>query len=218
MIAENVKKLLSELQSGNGFGEKITLVAATKTRTPEEINEAIAAGISDIGENRVQEFREKYDLVCGARRHFIGHLQLNKVKYVVGKCDLLQSVDRDELAQAVALRSRALSLSTDILIQVNIGNEETKGGYPVEDAFDTFRRLSKTEGLHPVGYMAMLPLTEDRSILVPLCKAMRALFERTRDIQEDCRHLSMGMSGDHRLCLEYGSTMIRLGTAIFGAR
>ena len=98
MISENVKNILSELSAGNPYGEKVTLVAATKTRTPEEINEAISAGVTDIGENRVQEFTEKYDLVHGAARHFIGHLQTNKVKYLIGSTDLIHSLDRFELA------------------------------------------------------------------------------------------------------------------------
>lgn len=98
MIAENVQNVLKEIAGGNAFGEKITLVAATKTRTPEEINEAIAAGVTDIGENKVQEFRDKYDLVHGANRHFIGHLQTNKVKYLIGKTYLIHSLDRLELA------------------------------------------------------------------------------------------------------------------------
>ena len=94
MIRENVTALLKELEGGNCYHERVTLVAATKTRTPAEINEAIAAGITDIGENKVQEFTAKFDEVNGARRHFIGHLQLNKVKYLIGRTDLIESVDR----------------------------------------------------------------------------------------------------------------------------
>lgn len=218
MIEENVKKLLSELKGGNGMGEPVTLVAATKTRTAEEINEAIASGITDVGENRVQEFREKSPLVHGARQHFIGHLQLNKVKYIAGKCDLVQSVDRDELAVELARRSRSVGRESELLVQVNIGNEESKGGYPLEEATAAYLRMRETEGLRPVGYMAMLPLSDDIALLSSLCKRMRALFERTREREESCRVLSMGMSGDYRLCLEHGANMIRLGTAIFGER
>ena len=125
MISDNVRALLSRLPETNPFGEKIALVAATKTRTADEINEAIRAGITDIGENKVQEFRDKYDLVHGANRHFIGHLQTNKVKYLIGKTYLYHSVDRDELAQEIAVRSCRAGIVSDILIQVNIGCEES---------------------------------------------------------------------------------------------
>ena len=138
MIEENVRTLLEALEAGNHCGEKITLVAATKTRTAEEINRAIKAGITDIGENKVQEFRDKFDFVHGANRHFIGHLQTNKVKYLIGKTCLIHSVDRDELAAEIAKRSVRARLVTDILVQINIGNEEPKSGYPLEEAFAAY--------------------------------------------------------------------------------
>ena len=113
-ISENVKRYLDRIAKGNCFGEPVTLVAATKTRTPQEINEAIAAGITDIGENKVQEFRDKFDLVRGGRRHFIGHLQTNKIKYLIGKTDLIQSLDRDELLTELAARSVRAGVTTDV--------------------------------------------------------------------------------------------------------
>ena len=218
MIAENVKTLLKELAAGNGFGEKVTLVAATKTRTADEINEAIKAGISDIGENKVQEFRDKYDLVNGANRHFIGHLQTNKIKYLVGKTYLIHSVDRDELAAELAKRCAFSGVKQDILIQINIGCEESKGGYALEEGYAAYKKISAMEGLTVRGFMAMLPLSGDTALLGDLCDKMRALYEKTRDGGGKIDFLSMGMSGDWRLCLEHGSNMIRLGTAIFGAR
>ncbi|MDE7158445.1 MAG: alanine racemase, partial [Clostridiales bacterium] len=153
---EPIKNLLAHLQQGNCYHEHVTLVAATKTRTADEINLAIEAGIRDIGENKVQEFCEKYELVSGANRHFIGHLQTNKVKYLIGKTYLIHSVDRDELAAEIAKRSVRAKLVTDILVQINIGNEETKGGYLLEEGFAAFQRLSRTEGLRVCGFMAML--------------------------------------------------------------
>ena len=218
MISENVKTLIKELAAGNGFGEKVTLVAATKTRTPEEINEAIKAGITDIGENKVQEFRDKYDLVKGANRHFIGHLQTNKIKYLVGKTYLIHSVDRDELAAELAKRCEISGTVQDILIQINIGCEDSKGGYPLEEGYAAYKKIAAMEGLEVRGFMAMLPLSDDTALLSSLCDKMRALFEKTRDGGGKIDYLSMGMSGDWRLCMEHGSNMIRLGTAIFGAR
>lgn len=216
-IERSVKELKARLARGNCFGEKVTLVAATKTRTPEEIDRAIAAGIEDIGENRVQEFREKYDLVHGARRHFIGRLQTNKVKYLAGKTFLIHSVDRDELALEIARRSLSLGVSGNILIEVNLG-EASKGGYPLSEARSAFSRLSRTEGLTVKGFMAMLPLGGSEKASSALVEKMRFLFEEAKGEREEVEYLSMGMSGDYELCLAHGANMIRLGTAIFGDR
>ena len=217
-ISQNVKTLLDELRAGNGYGEPITLVAATKTRTPEEINEAIAAGITDIGENKVQEFRDKFDAVQGGNRHFIGHLQTNKIKYLVGRTYLIQSLDRDELAEELSKRCQRANVTQDVLIEVNIGCEESKSGYPLQEAWAAYERIRGTQGLRVRGFMAMLPLAGSEEELAALVKEMRALFERAKAQDEDIRWLSMGMSGDWKLCLRHGANMIRLGTAIFGER
>ena len=157
-ISQNVKTLLDELRAGNGYGEPITLVAATKTRTPEEINEAIAAGITDIGENKVQEFRDKFDAVQGGNRHFIGHLQTNKIKYLVGRTYLIQSLDRDELAEELSKRCQRANVTQDVLIEVNIGCEESKSGYPLQEAWAAYERIRATQWLRVRGFMAMIPL------------------------------------------------------------
>ena len=217
-ISQNVKTLLDELRAGNGYGEPVTLVAATKTRTPEEINEAIAAGIADIGENKVQEFRDKFDAVQGGNRHFIGHLQTNKIKYLVGRTYLIQSLDRDELAEELSKRCQRANVTQDVLIEVNIGCEESKSGYPLQEAWAAYERIRSTQGLRVRGFMAMLPLAGGEEELSALVKEMRALFERAKAQDENIRWLSMGMSGDWRLCLRHGANMIRLGTAIFGER
>lgn len=217
-ISRNVKNLLDELRAGNGYGEPVTLVAATKTRTPEEINEAIAAGITDIGENKVQEFRDKFDAVQGGNRHFIGHLQTNKIKYLVGRTYLIQSLDRDELAEELSKRCQRANVTQDVLIEVNIGCEESKSGYPLQEAWAAYERIRGTQGLRVRGFMAMLPLAGSEEELAALVKEMRALFERAKAQDENIRWLSMGMSGDWKLCLRHGANMIRLGTAIFGER
>ena len=217
-IAQNVKSYLQAIAGGNCFGEPVTLVAATKTRTPEEINEAIAAGITDIGENKVQEFRDKFDLIKGGNRHFIGHLQTNKIKYLVGKTYLLQSLDRDELAEELSKRCVRANVTQDALIEVNIGCEESKSGYPLETAWAAYERIRRTNGLRVRGFMAMLPLAGDDAAKATLVDEMRALFDRARREDENIRFLSMGMSGDWELCLGHGANMIRLGTALFGER
>ena len=217
MIEQNVQSILDELSAGNCFGEKVTLVAATKTRTAEEINCAINAGVTDIGENRVQEFTAKYDEVKGARRHFIGRLQTNKVKYLIGKTYLIHSVDRTELADTISRLSQKAGVVTDILLEVNLG-EESKGGYPLAEAFEAYEKLRDTAGLRIRGFMAMLPLGASESEAAKLCDEMRALFDRTRAHDENIKYLSMGMSSDWKLCIAHGANMIRLGTSIFGER
>ena len=218
MISENVKKILDEIKGGNPYGEAVTLVAATKTRTPEEINEAIAAGVTDIGENKVQEFRDKFDLVRGANRHFIGHLQTNKIKYLIGKCYLLHSLDRFELAEELQKRAEKADWTADCLIEVNMGNELSKSGFSVGDAADAYEKLTKYPNIRIRGLMGMLPICEDAQHLRSLCLSMRKIYDTIRMQDENIRYLSMGMSGDWRLCVECGSNMIRLGTTLFGPR
>lgn len=217
-IEKNAEEILKELKTGNPFGEKITLVAATKTRTAEEINRVIAAGVPDVGENRVQEFLEKFDAVRGGVRHFIGHLQTNKVKYLVGKIDLYHSVDRDELALELSKRSARAGIVSDVLLQINIGCEESKGGYPLEEGLNALARTKESDGLRVRGFMAMLPLAGDGEYKKSLCKKMRALFDEARERSEHIDYLSMGMSGDWKLCVSEGANMIRVGTALFGTR
>ncbi len=218
MIEENVKELLSSLAGRNCFGEKITLVAAVKTRTPEEINRAIRAGITDIGDNKVQEFTQKYDLIEGGNRHFIGHLQRNKVKYLIGKTCLIHSVDRDELFEEISSQSEKKALVTDVLLQVNISNEESKGGYPLEEALSAYKKWRFAPGIRIRGFMGMLPAEGTEEYLRSLALEMRSLYEEAKRENQDISYLSMGMSGDYELCLTCGANMIRLGTAIFGER
>ncbi len=219
MIEQNVAALLQELSRGNSRGEPVIPVAATKTRTPEEINRAITAGIRDVGENRAQEFRDKYDAIKGARRHFIGHIQLNKLKYLVGKVDLYHSIDRDELAEALSALSLRRGVTSELLIQINIGNEENKGGYPLDGAEDAYRRIQLLPALRVRGLMAMLPASgEEGALAEELCEKMRACYDALRAKDGNINFLSMGMSGDWRLCIAHGANMIRLGTAIFGER
>ena len=218
MITDNVHALLSELAGGNGKGEAVTPVAATKTRTPEEINEAIAAGIADVGENKVQEFTAKFDAVRGGRRHFIGHLQTNKVKYLVGKADLIQSLDRTELADELQKRAERAGWTANCLLEVNIGSELSKSGFSLQEAKQAYASLSAYPNLHLEGLMAMLPISEDVAYLRALCLSMREIYDTIKEQDKNICHLSMGMSGDWKLCVECGSNMVRLGTAIFGAR
>ena len=217
MLQERVKQILDTLKAGNCLGESVTLVAATKTRTAEEINRAVRAGVREIGENRVQEFIAKYDLIKGAKWHFIGRLQTNKVKYLIGKTSLIHSVDRQELVDTIARLSQKAGIVTDILLEVNLG-EESKGGYPLSEAFEAYEKLRDTKGVRICGFMAMLPLEADEAQSAKLCDEMRALYDKARRQDENMKYLSMGMSSDWKLCVSHGANMIRLGTTIFGER
>ena len=218
MIAENVRSLLARIAGGNDRGEKITLVAATKTRTSEEINAAIAAGITDVGENKVQEFTQKYEAVQGGRRHFIGHLQTNKVKYLIGKADLIQSLDRFELADELQKRAERAGWTANCLIEVNIGSELSKSGFSRGEVRAAYEKLRAYPNIRLCGLMAMLPISDDRDHLRSLCLSMREIYDTIKADDTNFRFLSMGMSGDWELCIGCGSNMIRLGTAIFGPR
>ncbi|MBO5457663.1 MAG: YggS family pyridoxal phosphate-dependent enzyme [Clostridia bacterium] len=217
-ITQRVQELLEELKGGNAFGEKVWLIAATKTQTADAVNEAIAAGVDGVAENKPQEFRDKNELLLPCPRHFIGHLQTNKIKYLLGKIELYHSCDRDELAKALSKQSLLKGLTSDILIQINIGEEESKGGYPYDEAKEIFSRLNQTAGLRVRGFMAMLPDSDDEALLRSLARKMRALFDWAKTQSADVEYLSMGMSGDYALCVEEGSNMIRVGSTIFGAR
>lgn len=217
-VQENVKKIKAQLAAGNPFGEKITLVAATKMQSVEAINAAIEAGVDAVAENRAQEFRDKTDGLLPCPQHFIGHLQTNKVKYLVGKISLFHSCDRYDLAEEIARLSVNRGVVSNVLIQVNIGSEISKGGFPLEEAKQAYERLKATQGLRVKGFMAMLPADGDKSFLAGLADQMRALFEWARAQDKEIEYLSMGMSGDWKLCVEHGSNMIRVGSTIFGER
>ena len=217
-IKERVRAIKEELQAGNAYGEPVFLVAATKMQTVEVINYAIEAGVDAVAENKPQEFRDKNEGLLPCPKHFIGHLQTNKIKYLLGKIDLYHSCDREELAIELARLSVAKGIYSNILIQINIGVEESKGGYSYESAQEVFVRLSKLRGLRVKGFMAMLPNSDDEEYLRELARKMRRLYEWAKAQSSEVEYLSMGMSGDYRLCVEEGSNMIRVGSTIFGAR
>ena len=219
MIEGNLKALRAAIPEYNPFGEKVTLVGAVKLQTAESINQAIYGGLRDIGDNHVQEFKDKYDLIEGnPTRHFIGHLQTNKVKYLIGKVDLYHSLDRYALAEELSRRGEKAGVTSNCLIQINIGNEESKSGFDLSQAEEAFERLGQMPAIKIKGLMAMLPDTDDENELRRLATLMREKFDLLKGRNPDIKHLSMGMSGDWKICVECGSNMIRLGTAIFGKR
>ncbi len=217
-ITQAVQTIKKELEKGNPFKERVMLVAATKTQGVEAINEAIAAGVDAVAENKPQEFRDKHAFLSPCPRHFIGHLQTNKVKYLIGKVELFHSCDREDLVKEIAKQSLKNQLVSNVLIQINIGDEDSKGGYAYDEAKETFLRLSNTDGLRVKGFMAMLPERADEPLLRALVRKMRALFEWAKMQSSEVEYLSVGMSGDYKLCVEEGSNMVRIGSTIFGVR
>ena len=215
---EALKNVFEEIKNGNHLGEPITLVGATKTVDLLTIQRAIDCGLKAVGENRVQEFREKAPFLHGAEIHFIGHLQTNKVKYLIGNVSLIHSVDSLPLAEEISEQREKKGLVTDVLAEINIGKEPTKSGFSAEQAEDAMDKISSLPGIRAVGLMAMLPKSENSRYLSDLCLQMRAIYDTIKKEGFPVRHLSMGMSEDYRIAIRNGSNMIRLGRAIFGER
>lgn len=220
MLKENLEKIFLSIKDGNNLGEEITLVGATKMVSPDVINDAVALGLKVVAENKVQEFNLKHDLITKtATQHFIGHLQTNKVKYLVGKVALIQSVDSLHLASEINKQANKKQLVQDILLEVNIGGELSKSGFNHENAFSNALQVAKDcPNLKIKGLMAMLPKVDDNHLLASLTQKMRALFDSLKEQGLPFEHLSIGMSGDYMVAIKNGSNMIRLGRDIFGQR
>lgn len=220
---EIVMKRANEALSAQGKTvDDIFLIGVTKTKGLDEINEAIALGISEIGENKVQEIQEKYEKIEGnPRLHMIGHLQTNKVKYIIDKVDLIHSLDRESLAVEIQKRAEQHGLVQDVLIQVNVAEEESKFGLKVEDVEAFAEVVSKYPNLRVKGLMTIAPYEEDPEKTRYVFRTMKSLFEKLKSKEYsnfDVEYLSMGMTNDYEIALEEGANMIRVGTGIFGNR
>ena len=222
-IQENVERIRRELaEASEGRYPAPRLMAVTKTRTPEEILPLKDMGITEIGENRVQELKAKLPELGGAFRvHLIGRLQRNKVRQIVEDVCMIQSVDSEALAEEISRRAVNAGLRMDVLAEISPAGEEQKGGVPMEETEGFLRRIAPLEGIRVKGLMAVMPLTEDVEYLDRLFAGMRQLFERMRETAisgTEIEELSMGMSGDYTLAAAHGATMVRVGSAIFGPR
>ncbi|MBE6029041.1 MAG: YggS family pyridoxal phosphate-dependent enzyme [Clostridiales bacterium] len=220
---ETVRGQISEAaQTVGRDGDDVILVAVSKTRTPEEINIAIDAGTTDIGENKVQEIMDKYDDVKPVRWHMIGHLQTNKVKYIIDKVDMIHSVDSIKLAKEIDKRAKAAGKTMDILVQINPAEEESKFGVTIEGAGDLVREiLENCENIRIRGLMSVAPIAEDPRDVKPLFDGVKAKYDELAQIDDpklDFKYLSMGMSHDFAVAIEAGSNLVRVGSAIFGER
>ena len=202
--------------------EDVLLCAVTKTRTADEINEAIDAGITDIGENKVQEIMDKFDSVKPVRWHLIGHLQTNKVKYIIDKVSMIHSVDSLHLAQEIDKRAAQHGITMDILIQVNSAQEESKFGISTDETEGMIRDiLDKCPNIRIRGFMCIAPFAENPEDVRVYFAQVKKLYDEYSSIEHknlDFKYLSMGMSHDYEVAILEGSNLIRVGTAIFGER
>ena len=203
---------------------EITLVAATKVQTSDTIRQAIAAGVTICGENRVQEMTAHLDddAYAGAALHFIGHLQTNKVRQVVGRVDLIESVGSEHLLDAIEAQAAKLDLRQDILLEVNIGGEQSKSGIAPEEVYALAQKAASCPHVRLRGLMAIPPVAAGTDGNRPFFAKMRQLFVDIRtkmnDNNTDINCLSMGMSGDFEDAVREGATLVRVGTALFGPR
>jgi len=208
-----------------GHGQAVTIVAVTKTHGPDAVEAAWAAGLRDVGENKVQEALDKQpavtgeaaSAVAGVRWHLIGHLQRNKVKHL-GAFKLLHALDRPSLADAVHDFGTRRGSPMPVLVQVNVVGEETKGGYEQSMMETESERLRSLTGLRVAGVMAMAPFDVDEKTLRQVFSGARATQEQLRRAGHEADALSMGMSGDYEIAVEEGATIVRLGSVLFGAR
>jgi PLP dependent protein len=210
----------AERRAGRAAGE-VTVVAVSKLHPPEAVRAVLAAGIGDIGENRVQELDAKVAEIgrTAARWHLIGHLQRNKVRRALELADLIEAVDSVRLARKLSDEASAAARVAEVLIQVNVSGEETKGGIEGAGALDAIAEICSLPGLRVAGLMTMAPFTDDEVVLRRVFAAARRL--RDEAAAASCaplRHLSMGMSNDYEVAIEEGSTIVRLGTVLLGER
>ncbi|MBQ8203714.1 MAG: YggS family pyridoxal phosphate-dependent enzyme [Clostridia bacterium] len=225
IFEENYSRIKEEIalaaEKSGKAAEDIILLAATKTVDADVINHAIKSGIEYIGENRVQELKAKNDFYLPVHKHFIGHLQTNKVKDVIDKVELIQSVDSVKLANEISRLAENRGKVMDILLEINIGNEESKSGFCEEEALDAVYEISSLKGVKIKGLMAIPPICEDEKILRGYFYKMHKLFvdigaKKIDNSSMDI--LSMGMSEDFSQAIEEGANLVRIGTALFGRR
>jgi pyridoxal phosphate enzyme (YggS family) len=215
-IRENVKQILSELPPG------VALVAAAKTRSPREIQEAVEAGIRVIGENYLQEAESAHQAVGEkAKWHFIGHLQKNKVKKAVRLFDMIETVDSVEIAREISKRCAQIGKTIPVLVEINSGREVQKWGVLPEKAIELVREISNLPNLKIMGLMTMGPLLGNTEDLRPYFRETKKLFSEIRELNlpnVSMKYLSMGMTDSYQVAIEEGANMVRLGTKIFGER
>ena len=226
-IKENLKSIKSNIKqysnNVNRNSEDVTLIAVTKTVDVDKVLEAIEYGVKDVGENKPQELARKYDIIGDkVRWHLIGSLQTNKVKYIIDKVSMIHSLDREALCEEIQKRAEKIDRTIDCLVQVNISKEDSKHGLYEEEVINFIKNVSSNyKNINIKGLMTMAPFTQDED-------EVRNVFRRLKNLSLDIDkldipnvsmdYLSMGMSNDYKIAIEEGSTIVRIGTSIFGQR
>lgn len=218
----SVRERIERARQRSGRTDPVTLVAVTKNHPPEAVEAAIGAGVRDVGENRVPELADKVEQVgrSALSWHLIGHLQRNKVRRALPLIDLLHSLDSLRLAQAVSTEAVGQGRRVRTLVQVNASGEASKGGFDIGEALEGVAQVAELPGLHAVGLMTMAPFDAEQGTLRRVFGAARQLWEQAGQQVNafDAEVLSMGMSDDFEIAVEEGSTMVRVGTLLFGER
>ncbi len=216
-LKENARRLMARVKElGDEAGHDVILLAASKTRNKEEIRAVIEAGISFLGENRADELKTKADEGAyeGAHLHFIGTLQSNKAKILVGRAELIHSLSTDSAAAAIEHAAARLGIVQKVLIEIHVGNEETKSGVPLSEAESFAASLESCPHIDLRGFMCVPPVGEDPS---PYFESVAALYEKLKPVYA-LDTLSMGMTHDYEKAIRAGANLVRIGTALFGER
>ncbi len=224
MISENLKKVEEEiaetcLKTGRNRSE-IKLIAVSKTQSAGAINQILECGIKNLGENKAQELRDKSEIILGDFFwHFIGHLQTNKVKYVIKAADFIHAVDSEKLASEINARAAQINKIQNVLLEIKTSAEESKHGLRTEDEiYKLVEHCNNSSNLKLIGLMTMAPFTDDEKIIRQSFVSLRLLKEKINQRGMHLTELSMGMTNDFKIAIQEGSTMLRIGTALFGER
>lgn len=242
MLKDDFAGVLHSLPKTNNLGEKITVVGATKMVAKDDIEKAVALGLESVGENRVQELCEKYPYPT-PDLHFIGHLQTNKVKYIIDKVSLIQSCDSVKLAKTISDLARKHEKMQNVLLEVNVGKEPQKSGFMPDELFDAYAEITRLPAIRVKGLMTVLPAMQNFAAepngqieqqyglpdvrqsgfasceeIAQLCLQMREIYDKLKLTDKNINILSMGMSADYKIAVANGSNMLRIGSLLFGKR
>lgn len=242
MLKDDFAGVLHSLPKTNNLGEKITVVGATKMVAKDDIEKAVALGLESVGENRVQELCEKYPYPT-PDLHFIGHLQTNKVKYIIDKVSLIQSCDSVKLAKTISDLARKHEKTKNVLLEVNVGKEPQKSGFMPDELFDAYAEITRLPAIRVKGLMTVLPAMQNFAAepngqieqqyglpdvrqsgfasceeIAQLCLQMREIYDKLKLTDKNINILSMGMSADYKIAIANGSNMLRIGSLLFGKR
>lgn len=223
---QNIKRnIVDACEKVDRNPNEIKIVAVSKTVDIEKIKEVINYDIDTFGENKVQELTRKYDEINSTNNsikwHMIGHLQTNKVKYIIDKVELIHSLDRIKLAEEINKRALKVNRVIDVLVQVNIGQENSKYGLHPNDVDDFINKIENYKNIRVKGLMAMAPYSSDPEEVRPFFSKMKNIFDKTKEkniFNVEMKYLSMGMTNDYKIAIEEGANIVRIGTGIFGSR